>query len=468
MAIDFVDEQIECLDPANKEIVGKDQIKTIRLGLFPSRQSAQWRGDRYLEQEAYPFALFRLPLNRDAFRLQVGDCFVLNYTDPTISGIVCRVINIEEEDAESEIINVSAMEISKFFSSDGSLISSSPGVNTPPSSGGGSAITDLDALINLKVIEMPYALLGTEDFKIITLCDKVSGTEEGYDVYMSSDDVTYEKIGTAQAYSPAGTLVADYPIDTNKIDDAVGFQIDFGAKSDKDEIETISRAAMFGRTNLAILGDEIISFQISTLVSGVRYQIENIIRGLYDTEQVDHSSGEYFYFLDENLFGQFASSYFMTGVTKYFKFLPFNSKYTGALADATAESHTFLGRSKKPYKPENLKANSVGIRPTYTSDIVLDWAPRIRGEDAGVGDADTVTDAAPTWEGLFEIEVWVSGSKVRTATAINDDTWTYTSAMNTTDNGSLADEVLFKLRNYQTLASVMYYSEYVEQTVTKE
>lgn len=65
-------------------------------------------------------------------------------------------------------------------------------------------------------------------------------------------------------------------------------------------------------------------------------------------------------------------------------------------------------------------------------------------------------------EGLFEVEVWVNTVLVRTTTAIDAATWTYTAAMNNADNGSLANLVTFKLLNYRTESGYTYESDQVE------
>jgi len=74
----------------------------------------------------------------------------------------------------------------------------------------------------------------------------------------------------------------------------------------------------------------------------------------------------------------------------------------------------------------------------------------------------------PSHEGYFEIEVYVNDVLVRTVSAIDDDTWTYFSSWNTDDNGPLADEIVFKLRNYLTYEGLEYTSDQVTLTVNKE
>ena len=102
-------------------------------------------------------------------------------------------------------------------------------------------------------------------------------------------------------------------------------------------------------------------------------------------------------------------------------------------------------------------ANDGAFAARYDADIVLTWSPRYRGKGAGIGIPGEVL-ATDDWEGLFKIEVWVGGVKVRTQDSINAETWTYTQAMNISDNGSLADSVTFKLSNHRDEGGFSYES----------
>jgi hypothetical protein len=111
-------------------------------------------------------------------------------------------------------------------------------------------------------------------------------------------------------------------------------------------------------------------------------------------------------------------------------------------------------------------ANGSSFAARYDTDIILTWSPRYRGKGAGIGIPGVVL-AESDREGLFEIEVWVNAVNVRTTTAINAATWTYTAAMNTADNGSLASSVVFKLLNYRAEGGITYGSGQVEVTCKK-
>ena len=92
----------------------------------------------------------------------------------------------------------------------------------------------------------------------------------------------------------------------------------------------------------------------------------------------------------------------------------------------------------------------------------------MRGEGAGTGDADTMTDAAATWEGLFKVVVKVSDVTVRTTTDINALTWTYTDAQNTSDNGTPADDIVFYLTNFRVANGITYETDSQTINVYKE
>lgn len=303
--------------------------------------------------------------------------------------------------------------------------------------------------------------IDTEKPTVIILPVRQKLTELGYSVLLSLNGVSYKPLKTVYSFAVMGTLVGEYPADTFTIDDQVGFILDF-YNYDVNKIETIGRSSLFDDTHLALLGSELMTFQTITPISTLRYKIEGVNRALSDTEKINHYAGEKFYYLGRDYQGILTDPSFVVGTTRYFKYLLFDRKKVAT--DSVVLSTTISGRIFKPYPPENLKANGLHTNPKYSTDIVLTWVGRCKTTGAGFGDADTVVDSTPTWEYYFEIEVWVGGSLKRTVTAINALTWTYTSAMNISDNGGLANTVLFKLKNYRTIDNLVYSS--IQRTIT--
>jgi hypothetical protein len=292
----------------------------------------------------------------------------------------------------------------------------------------------------------------------------------GYDVYMSVDGgSSYSYVRTVNKLNPYGTLVGSYPESAHTIDSDVGFTIDFVAGADDIETTTFVNA-LAGISNMAILGDEIISFTtITPPVSGTEYDISGIIRGRFDTVKQTHSEGADFYVLTSLDVELITSAEITTGAVRKFKLVPFNTKYSAAIADCTAIDITIAGRALTPYMPINLEANGIWDNsrfssPNYDTDIVLTWDHRYRGKGAGIGIPGTVL-ADTDREGYFKAEVYVADALVRTTSALENDTWTYTEAMNLSDNTSLAAEVVLKISNYITTDGNTYESDQAEITV---
>jgi hypothetical protein len=433
--------------------------------MFMTPRNGIWAADRALKAEAYPLANIVLPVNRDQFRIEPGDLFKFTYSARGIYNMICRVQGISEEDLEdSEKIVVNAIEDVDYISTQLSGIGSGGVSGEIPAES-----VELDDLVNVTVVEGNYVSIG-DTIAVIPIASKELGIEVGYLVYMSIDGGTsYSKVGQVTVWNPYGTLVAAYQVNTYQIDDEVGFEVEFDCPgSELNKMQTVSRAALLTGENMALLGNEVIAFQTVTPVTTTKLRLEGIYRGRFDTIREAHPIGEKFYFLGTQYWNALSDMSIIAGVTRKFKFVPYSLDYVGEVSDASEISLEIEGRAKKPYMPINVMGNGGFFNPLYTGDIVLLWEVRKRGTGAGIGDADTVVDATPVWEGLFKVEVWVSSVLVRTVDAIDAQTWMYTSAMNTTDNGSLASVVVFKVSNYLEDSGITYESNQNEVTVKKE
>jgi hypothetical protein len=454
-SIDFKDSIVTGRDIANEGMQGYFSPKTLQFPMVQTTRLAAKIADRELKKTSYALADLSFKANRNMFKAVPGMLYNLSYPLYDIESMVVRILKIEEEGPESEIITIYAYEDAYYAGK--TCIRIIPNTRPDP------IVLPITTIDHVLVLEQPYTLADGENIKLGVVASREEGNELGYAVYASNDGVTYTFLGTSSNWGIYGVLQGDYPKNTITIDDDIGFEILFD-NDDATTLETMTRGELFGNRHLCLLGSEFISFQTITPISDRRYKLEGVLRGKFDTLKQDHSAGEAFFFIGDNGLTSFTGteSTFYHGATRYYKIVPFNMASYGSLSDATAHSILFNKRAFTPYSPDNLRANGCGLdyRATYTTDVVLTWATRIRsGQGCGYSDIDTVVDAAPTWEGLFEIEVYVGGTLVRTATAINDDTWTYTEAMNLSDNGSLASEITFKITDYLTSGAERYDSD---------
>ncbi len=448
------------VDMGNYNVQGRTVSKTIQYALFTTNKNAVWAGRLDLLAASYPFAVLQFKVNRNMFQLLPGDCFKFSYAANGISNMICRVLNISEEELESEDITIDA---SEDFYSISSAITEYTDPTTPS-----VVLPDYTIVYYTyqKVMETPYDMVvDPAIIEVLPVACPTSSLDQGFEFDISLDGgASYTMIDDMENLVPCGTLVAEYPSTTYTIDNITGFTIDF----EYGAFQIMSCAfsqAISGSVNVGLLGNEIIFFQNITLVSGTQYKIDVVFRGRMDTAKQTHAIGTVFYFLGVNS-ESVTTSGLIAGVTRGFKLIPYNDLFYGTVAGATNINLALTGRAQIPYPPVNLTANSEGILPTYTADIVLAWSPRKRGYGAGTGIPGTILPDG-TWEGLFEVEIWVSGTLKRTTSAINAITWTYTSAMNTSDNGSLAASVLCKVLNYRTVDAVNYESTQAEITCKK-
>jgi len=459
MAIDFKDSISNpmAMDIGNYVTQGRTVSKTIQLASFTTNENASWAATHQLQKESYPFATLSVPVNRNLFRLQVGDCFKFSYEKYGISNMICRILQISEENLESEEITITAME--DIFS-----VSNSVTRYTAPVIHASEKPTYvLVPFTHQALFEVPYVL--SDAIKVLPLACREENLDLGFDLYLSVDGGnSYSFLKRFSNLQPYGTLVGTYPADTYTIDEETGFTINF--VDDAELIETTTWANIFSaERNTAILGSEIISFKDIIPVSGEQYKLENVIRGRFGTQKVAHAADEAFWFVRKGI-ALAAHSEILAGVTRKIKLVPYNIKYAGDISESTAIDLSIDGRSKKPYIPVNFLANGSSKVSRYSADIVLTWSPRYRSKGAGIGTPGVVL-ADTDREGLFEVGVYVSDVLMRTTTAIDAATWTYTETMNNTDNGSLASEIVFKLLNYRTEEGVLYESDQVEVTCKK-
>ncbi|GAH03079.1 unnamed protein product, partial [marine sediment metagenome] len=275
------------------------------LMMFTKQENAAWGCDRMNKVQGYPGAAFTLKCTRDVFKVDVGDSFRLNYTPYGIVDLVCRVVTIKEQSVEDEAITITVVE-DVWYSSNETPVSEQDGLAKSPD-------WSLEPLEHTGIFEAPYTVSG-DVVAILPVAARETGTELGYELHMSLDGGTsYSKIATATVFNAYGTLVNEWPTASQTYGrgmyqvgssedispEEVGIQIDFSNTFDLDNIETIVRSKLFGATNMAILGGEIISFQTMTPVAGhdLRYELTGIYRGRLDTLPVQHAKGESFWFV---------------------------------------------------------------------------------------------------------------------------------------------------------------------------
>jgi hypothetical protein len=469
-AIDIRQATVHAEDPGNKEVLNRIRHKDERRMLFTRDVNARWGAGQAIRTTSIPLRVIEMKMDRRGIYFPPGENF--RYTSAKY-GItketVFRVLNVREGNLDREEYMVNAIEDANYLSSL---------VVVDEADRNGSRINPF--LLDVPapdILEAPYSMV-EENMYLVPLVGRTNGNEIGYHLYMSTDGTSYSKQASVTSFVTAGCLAATLNNSLADLDNTNTMKVDFYLDNDAQKITSISRADLIAGKNLAVLVNgatqEIIGFEnINPVASGLtgRYDMTNLYRGRYDTETYSWPTGSKFYYI-----GTAPPLVHMPalvkGNTRYFKFIFYNTLKVGDISEATAVQRQITGRAWTPYQPGGFRANDASENtpggPVYTSGISLEWNPEIRGTGAGRQDPDVVVDAAPTWEGYFEVVGLISGATAFTDTAINAATAAYTEGeIKAWNGGTLPSQITFKLTNYRESEGVRYQSAYNTLTVNK-
>jgi hypothetical protein len=176
------------------------------------------------------------------------------------------------------------------------------------------------------LFEPPPKLTGNDS----QLWMAVSGGDHwgGAVVWASTDDRSYQKIGTVRAGARHGVLTG--PLAVGPAIDQVGkLAVDLSVSA--GELTAVTQASAEDLLTTSYVGGEYIAFADAALTGRSAYQLSYLVRGAYGSPVAAHAAGEPFVFLDTAVF-RFSYPHAWTGKTVYIKLTSFN-KFGGAMQD---------------------------------------------------------------------------------------------------------------------------------------
>ncbi len=256
--------------------------------------------------------------------------------------------------------------------------------------------------ITRRFLELPHAFSG-EVIQFLPLVTRPNSVNVGFEIHFSTDNETYSFLTVEDMFAVKGELFRDYPR-TFQIDDDLGMLITF-LGPDVGDIESITRTELLGKRNLALIGDELVTFQNIEPVFGRTYRLSGVYRGRFTTEMAEHSRGDAFLYIGESPADPLIHSELTPGSTRYFKAVEYNPINSEDISMVPAVPVTVLGRAYAPYPPCNVLANGEGLHPEYSEGITLEWDARLRGSGAGLRPPEN-PDTAPVREGMFRVKIY--------------------------------------------------------------
>lgn len=424
---DFNIRTVKAEDNGNIAITGDVRTENVTFNGLSNGASAALVTARCLKAFSHPTAKVTLTVNRKAWSYRQGGVFKLTWVPLGIVGQIFRIARIGYGEVASGKITIDAVE--DIFGLQFTLY------DAPPQSGWVNPTGAPTAPAFQRLEEVPLELSPTAGIYAMTLVARAEGTDQKYLVYQpvsGNDTETNENAG----FTPLGLLEGTYLAMTPALD-ATGFKVQANG-IDLNALANTDAGGLAQGKNLALIEEEFVSWETTTLNFDGTISIAGVIRGVFDTVPVDHGSGAIVLFVTDGA-GFTQPTPYGSDQTVQAKILPENNAGTFPLTSASYQTVTTRSRFLRPYPPGNVCMQSQPYATRFTTtigDVTITWSSRNRLTQAAAGvmvHQDQGTIAGETGQ-IFKVVVVIGGSTIRTVNPATTP-FTYAATDRVTDGG---------------------------------
>jgi len=279
-------------DLANVKITKTNTDKQIDASYFTTSANAKTYAQNELLTAGYPLAAASIKANRQAHDLSIGDPFILKWQPYGITKTIMRVTDIDYAGLEDGTISIEAIE--DVFSFDKTVYTFSNGTEW-------TTVDHLpEQIIYRKFMETPYEMNMTLDTYVYAIAINPSVYSVYWDVWRNKNSNYY--ISAKSSEWTAGAKLV-YGTEENYISNDTIEVKELGSLARFDEKIAVITAntELYNNTtgrNIAIIDNEIISYNTIVKLPNGDYSVQGIIRGIYDTIPAIHTSNSVMYLLD--------------------------------------------------------------------------------------------------------------------------------------------------------------------------
>ena len=348
------------MDEVDQRVTGKVRKKTVQLTGITNKELAQRTAYRLLFESLYRFSTYNFVLSYKSMLFEVGD--VTTITDGfSLTDEKIRITSISE-DKDGRGMAIQAIEDSDYlyeqfvFASQGNEY-----VEQTPAD----------------LVDAAATFTESHDADGLAISIVPGGADtNGWQIYKSFDDATYEFVGQANIDDPAAspTNSTGTTLSNLQAHSAVVYKGDEELLVSIGTVTVLDTAVtddqFFNNQRLCKIGDEIIAYKtcVQTATAGI-WKITGLIRGLFGTEAVAHVPGETFWTINTDF--SFVFSEADIGRTIYFKMLTVFGTSIQGLADVTGIPYVIIGKSKRPMPLSLMRIHDREGLGTYIKDEVI-------------------------------------------------------------------------------------------------
>jgi Putative phage tail protein len=427
-ANDFNTRTVKEEDNGNIAVTGEVRTENVTFNGLSNGATAALVASRCLMGFTYPISKVTLTVNRNAWQYRIGGVFKLTWVPLGVVGMVYRTIKISYGEVADGKITIDAIE--DIFGLNFTIY------DPPPASGWINPAGAPTAPAFQKLEEAPLQLSPTAGIYALTIVARAEGTDTAYEVFQPISGVDTET-NEIPSFTPIGLLLGGYKAATGALD-ATGFKLQLFGIDLNLLVNTDAGGVLLG-VNLALIDEELVSWETWTLNIDGTISIANVLRGVMDTVPRDHSSGAPVLFVTDGS-GLTQQAPYPVDQTVQAKILPENNKGIFPLASASYITVVTRSRFARPYPPGNvcMQSQPYGVRYTTTlGDVVITWSSRNRITEAAAAtltrqDAGDLTPEAGT---TYKVTVTIGGIIVRTVNPTTSP-FSYTVADRLADGGA--------------------------------
>jgi hypothetical protein len=317
-ANDYNENVAESKDDADIEQHGLRSMDVVDMPEIADAAVAQKVADFILHRSLYILNTYEFRLSWKYVRLEPMDVVTLTYGPKFLDQTPVLITNIDEDDDGLLTIQAEDYPI-------GSNRHSSQPVPDIGSNAPNYAVHPGDVRDPV-IFEPPPKLTGNES----QLWMAVAGGQEwgGAVVWASTDDRSYQRIGTVRGSARYGALTG--PLAAGQPIDQVG-QLPVDLSVSAGELTGATPSSAEDLLTTSYVGGEYIAFANAALTAKNSYTLSYLVRGAYGSTIAAHAAGEPFVFLDSSLF-RYSYPHDWVGKTVYVKLTSYN-KFGGAMQD---------------------------------------------------------------------------------------------------------------------------------------
>lgn len=449
---DFISTTAPAQDLANVRTQGQESRLDQQFVGLATATAAAAVAQRELRQRSFPFAKVTLITNRDGQALRPGDVFLWSNAQLGISQMVLRVLAVEPGSMSQQKVKLTCVQ---------DIFGLAEEIYAAPQPTGWSPVDNSAAAFSLELVRAcPRLFLNLSFYengegdpslgeRIFSMAARPKGAVNTFEQWAdpAGGSSYLEGQGFAFSVTPTGQLIGTYTHATADVETSSLLLID--GLIDVTQLSSATTTQISQGINLALIAgaavdlDEIIGFESITDLGSGQYRLNNVHRGLMDTQARDHAADARIWFFTDGC--AVSDTVFTDTQSINVKHQPETTDDELPIASATARPLVFATRLKRPHHPANFVCNTtrVPLLTSKTADLAFTWSHRLQTEPT-IRDANIGSASGQHSEVEYDLEFLhaFTGSSLRTTTQDTADgagwlAYTYTAANLQSDTGQV-------------------------------